>query len=381
MYIVEFKGKGQVFRSLRTNPTFLKGLEVKEAQIRAIEAEDGVFNAVAVLGKSEGSDLFFKREDVVIEEITTKYDSFKVLTYSVVGYDLIDSFKIVIFNITHKKALEYKLKEGQVVFSSSELYKSLNDEETRVLKRQRALRHGNFSNEEKTTSEVEYAAENGYLSSFVENNASEVWNWYNTTSEAFDEEDNTLYGFDSEIEAILELLRAEDNSLSSVTPIEAYLPSDTGFEHLKCSKSKYNTKDGVILNIGQDMMSDSHKKGNLLRKQIFWNAKLFNQKTNNKFEAITQNTSSEVLIRAIEGVQYRTPVMRKENRRMRQMEASEAVFMENSLNLLAIAQNISTEAFIRAEKEEIRRLDKMGVYMGFISAKQYAKYLELTERK
>lgn len=378
---MRFGKKGQVFKGLRQNPTFLKGLEVKEAQIRAIESEDGVFNAIAVLDKSEGSDLFFKREDVVIEEITTKYDSFKVLTYSVVGYDLIDSFKIVIFNITHRKALEYKLREGQVVFSSSELYKSLNDEETRVLKRQRALRHGNFSNESETTSEVEYAAENGYLSSFVENNGSEVWNWYNTTSEAFDEEDKTLYGFDSEIEAILELLRAEDNSLSSVTPIEAYLPSDTGFEHLKCSKSKYNTKDGVILNIGQDMLSDNQKEGNKLSKQIFWNAKLFNKKTSNKFEVIAQNTSSEVLIRAIEGVQYRTPVMRKENRRMRQMEASEAVFMENSLNLLAIAQNISTEAFIRAEKAEIKRLDKMGVYMGFITAKQYAKYLELTERQ
>lgn len=381
MHIVEFKGKGAIFKRLRQNPTFLAGLRTKEDQIRAIEAEDGVFNAVAVLDRSEGSDLFFKREDVVIEEITTKYDSFKVLTYSVVGYDLIDSFKIVIFNITHRKALECKLREGQVVFSSSELYKSLNDEETRVLKRQRALRHGNFSNESETTSEVEYAVENGYLSSFIENNSSEVWNWYNTTSEAFDEEDNTLYGFDSEIEAILELLRAEDNSLSSITPIEAYLASDTGFEHLKCSKSKYNTKDGVILNIGQDMLSDRQKKGNLLRKQIFQNAKLFNKKTSNKFKVIAQNTSSEVLIRAIEGVQYRTPVMRKENKRMRQMEASEAVFMENSLNLLAIAQNISTEAFIRAEKAEIKRLDKMGVYMGFITAKQYAKYLELTERQ
>lgn len=368
MYLEYYTTKKGVYASKRELPSFKDGIKEIENELPAIEAENGVFNCIAVVGKSETSDLLFLREKIVIQEIETKYESFPVLTYSVVGYDLLDSKQLVLYNKTHEKALKFYLKNSEVVFRSADLYNSLNDEETRLLRRQRALRHGTFSKQEETSSEVSYAIENGYLEEFVENNAGEVWNWSENQNPDFSDEAETLYGFDEEIEAIMEVLREEDNSMSSKTSIEDYLCRDTGFDHLKSSKSKYNTRDGVVGLNKASPYSKEQIAADKSRKALFKAKKAFNKKTDAKFKAFKAKTSSEALIRAVEGVKYRSPVMRKENRVLMALEHSEEVFRAESLNLLSVAENIAFEAINQQIANELASVGDINCGECFINA-------------
>lgn len=368
MYVEYYTMKKGVYASKREFPSFKNGIKEIENELPAIEAENGVFNCVAVVSKSESSDLLFIREKVVIQEIETKYESFPVLTYAMVGYDLLDSKQLVIFNKTHQKALEFYLKSSEVVFRSADLYNSLNDEESRVLRRQRALRHGTLSNSAETTSEVGYAIENGYLEEFVENNAGEVWNWSENQNPDFSDEKESIYGFDDKIKAIIELLRAEDNSMSSKTTIDDYLCRDTGFDHLKCSKSKYNTREGVVGLNKASPYSKEQIAADKSRKALFKAKKAFNRKTDAKFKAFKAKTSSEALIRAVEGVKYRSPVMRTENKVLRQLEQSEEVFRAESLNLLSVAENIASEAVNQQIADELASVGDISIGEAFVNA-------------
>lgn len=376
----KFTKKGDALRFLRPYNSFNDSISKIEAEIKAIEYESGIFNAVAILDKSEGSDLFFSREKVSVCEVKTVYDSFTVLTFSGVGYDLLDSFKLVIFNITHLKSLEYYIKQGEVVFRSNDLYKSLNKEEARVLRRQRALRHGNFSSEAETASEVEYAAKNGYLSSFIEDNGSEVWNWFNNSSADFDDKSESLYGFDSEIEDILESLRAEDNSLSSVTPIEEYLPSDSHLDRGKTSKSKYTCKNGVSRETPTNMLSDKQIRHNRLVRENF-----------RRFKH-SMESMNKLLARRVELGQYETftRLLRTHKESLEQfedrmaldcqMEQAELEAEEFGHWLLSIS-DLLTSTEVRMEMwVDLAVNGQIEGHMSFVTAKELAEQAEQAER-
>lgn len=380
MNVKRFFKKGEVLRFLRPYTSFKTSVSQIEAEIKSVEQKDGIFNAVAILDKSEGSDLFFAREKVSVCEVKTVYDSFTVLTFSGVGYDLLDSFKLVIFNITHLKALEWFVKQGTVVFNSNDLYKSLNKEETRVLKRQRALRHGNFSSESETTSEVEYAIENGYLSEFVADNGSEVWNWYKNTSADFNDSEKSLYGFDSEIEDILESLRAEDNSLSSITPIEDYLPSDSRFDRGKTSKSKYTCKNGVSRETPTDMLSNKQIRRNRLVKKNFRRYKTSMRKMNRLLSNISKSGHYEEFLTKMQNSPQEFDKFAADMAVFHQMEAAEAAAEEMSHWLLRIADILSKSCL-----EWQIAIDMMvnGVVkdnMEFVTAKELAEQADKAER-
>lgn len=381
MYTMEYKGKGTLFKSLRQNPSFLKGLETKETEIRAIEAQNGVFNVILVVGGAEVSDLVFAREKLVINEINTYKGVVPVITYSVVGYDLSDSKQLVLLNKTNLDAVKSYLRRGNVVFSSRNLYKSLNREETSVLRRERRIRHGHHPDFDKTSAELEYSAENGYLSEFVQDNAGEVWNWLNSYNYDFEDETQPLHGVELEITSILEELREEDNSMTQKTEITDYLPSNSGTDSLKAGKSKYNTKYGVVGFNNAPVYPDSIRNGEKLFRAIFKGAKVFNRKMDKKLESFDVENNRETVIRQFKAVQYRTPVMDDCMAELLQREHAEAEFEEIRLNLFFIAQNISFEQELKEEKAELKRLEALGVYNGFITAKQYAEYLERTGRQ
>jgi hypothetical protein len=127
MHIVEFKEKGAIFKRLRQNPSFLAGLRTKEDQIRAIEKESGVFNVILVIGGAESGDLVFAREQIVIQEINTYKGVVPVITYSTVGYDLIDSRQLVLVNKTNADICTTKKRSPNPVVSfASFLAKQLN---------------------------------------------------------------------------------------------------------------------------------------------------------------------------------------------------------------------------------------------------------------
>lgn len=380
MNIKRFFKKGEVIRFLRPYNSFNDSISKIEAEIKAVEQKHGIFNAVAVLDKSEGSDLHFTREQVSICEIDTKYDSFTVLTFSMVGYDLLDSKKLVIFNITHLQALKWFVKQGEVVFRSNDLYKSLNKEETKVLRRQRALRHGNFSNEAETASEVEYAAENGYLSEFVEDNGSEVWNWYKNTSADFNDSEESLYGFDSEIEDILESLRAEDNSLSSVTPIEAYLPSDSRWDRGKTSKSKYTCRGGVSRETPTNMLSDKQTRHNRLVRENFRRFKHSMESMNKLLARRVELGQYEDFLRLIKGSRESLEQFEARMALDCQKQQAEAESEEFALWLLSVA-DLLTSAHVRMEMwADLALNGQIEGHMSFVTAKELAEQAEQAER-
>lgn len=376
--MMEFEGKGQIFKALRRNPSFLASFEPKEAQIKAIEKENGVFNVILVIGGAETGDLIFAREQTVIQEINTYKGVVPVITYSTVGYDLIDSKQLVLVNKTNAEAVKSYLTRGNVVFSSRNLYASLNCEETSVLRRERVIRRGNHPDFYKTSTELEYASENGYLSEFVQDNAGEVWNWLNSYNYDFEDETNELHGAELEITSILEDLRAEDNSMTQKTELNDYLPANSGTDSLKSGKSKYNTKYGVVGFNNAPVYPDSLKNGEKLFRAVFKGRKVFNRKLNRKLEEFDAENNREVVIRQFKAVQYRTPVMDDCMAELLQKEQAEAEFEEIRLNLFFIAQNISFEQELKEEKAELKRLKALGVYNGFITAKQYAEYLKRT---
>lgn len=380
MNIKRFFKKGEAIRFLRPYNSFNDSISKIEAEIKAVEQRDGIFNAVAILDKSEGSDLFFAREKVSVCEVKTVYDSFTVLTFSGVGYDLLDSFKLVIFNITHLKSLEYYIKQGEVVFRSNDLYKSLNKEETRVLRRQRALRHGNFSNEEDTTSEVEYAAENGYLSEFVADNGSEVWNWYKNTSADFNDSEESLYGFDSEIEDILESLRAENNSLSSVTPIEDYLPSDSRFDRGKTSKSKYTCRGGVSRETPTNMLSDKQKRHNRLVRENFRRFKHSMESMNKLLARRVELGEYEDFLRLMKG--SHESLEQFEDRMALDCQIEQAEFeAEEFRHWLFSVADLLTSAEVRMEMwADLAVNGQIKGYMEFVTAKELAEQAKQSER-
>lgn len=381
MYIQKFKQKGDVFKAFRQLNSFKASVEQIEPIIKAMELESGIFNTVGVLDKSETSDLFFKREEVSICEISTKYDVFPVLTFSMVGYDLLDSKQLVIFNITHRNALEFHIRKDKVVFRPSDIYKTLNAEETRVLRRQRALRHGNFSKEAETTSEVEYAAENGYLSEFVEENGSEVFNWYKNTSADFNDSEESLYGFDSEIEDILELLRAEDNSMSSVTPIEAYLPSDSRWDRGKTSKSKYTTRDGVILSEKGNMLSKNQIRRNELIRENFRRYKHSMESMNKFLSRRNELGEYEHFLRLLKAGKQDLDQFAADMALYHQIEAAEVAAEEMADWLLCIA-DIMTRAEVKLTfMADLALNGQIEGYMEFVTAKTIAEELNNSEEE
>lgn len=376
MYNERFINKSDVLSVFMNFPSFKDGVAQISSELSLIEKEHGVFNAVVQVSGREGADLIFKREDIVLQEIETGNGSVPVFTYAMVGYDLLDSGKFVFFNKTNANSVKYAILKGETVFSSDRLYESLNDEETRVLKRQRAARHGALSDGEELTSEVLYAIENGYLDSFIQENTSDVLDWIENDNPYYYEENTVLMDSIEEITSILEVLRAEDNSMSSKSSIEDYLVLDSEFDGYRGGKSSYNTSEGVVGLIRHDMLDSVQKNKNWSRRALF-NAIKYD---NHQFNAIAlryyHKNEAELFSLAAKGVLNRTPVMDSVMGLLMQKERAEAEIEEFRLNLLSIAQNISFEQELIEEEQEMARLWVMGVSMDFITAKQYAEFLE-----